>query len=134
MDSETSETMSRVSHAAAIGGVSGTFDNYQRESQQTAIYPHQGRNLLYPVLGLLSEAGEIADRMKRVIRDEGGDVSATRRSELKAELGDVLWYLSQVATELELSLQEIAEGNLLKLAERQQRGTLRHHGADQLAV
>ena|SRR5215216_1422490 len=100
------------------------FDEYQTLARGTAIYPRQGDNYLYPVLGLLGEAGEVAGHVKLVVRDHGGRMDAAAQRDLRAELGDVLWYLSQTAYELGISLDEIAEHNLSKLGARQQAGTL----------
>ncbi len=100
------------------------FETYQRESRQTAIYPAIGHAVVYPTLGLANEAGEVAGKIKKIFRDKGGVFGDAEREALKGELGDVLWYLAQVATELELSLDEIATANIAKLRSRQVRGTL----------
>lgn len=100
------------------------FDEYQALARKTAIYPHQGNNYLYPVLGLLGEAGEVAGHVKLVVRDHEGRIDAAARRDLRAELGDVLWYLSQAAYELGISLEEVAEYNLSKLTARRLSGTL----------
>ncbi|RJQ30756.1 hypothetical protein C4572_03720 [Candidatus Parcubacteria bacterium] len=101
-----------------------TFEQYQKQSRETAIYPDKGRNFIYPTLGLAGEAGEVAEKIKKVLRDKGGIVDETVRQELAKELGDVLWYLSQIATELNLSLEEIAAKNIEKLLSRKGRGVL----------
>ncbi len=98
--------------------------DYQRASRATAIYPGAGENLLYPTLGLCGEAGEVADKVKKLLRDDGGALSAERREALGAELGDVLWYVAQLASELGLALEDVAAGNLAKLASRADRGAL----------
>jgi NTP pyrophosphatase (non-canonical NTP hydrolase) len=103
------------------------LSDYQRRSRRTAEYPREAW-LAYPALGLAGEAGEVAERVKKAIRDEGGVVSEERRAALEKELGDVLWYVAQLATELELELDEIAERNLEKLLSRQQRGMLSGDG------
>jgi NTP pyrophosphatase (non-canonical NTP hydrolase) len=100
---------------------------YQSRSRQTAKYPRDAR-LAYPALGLAGEAGEVAEHIKKAIRDDGGFVTPERRQALARELGDVLWYVSQLASELELDLAEIAEGNLDKLLSRQRRGVLSGSG------
>ena len=104
-----------------------TFTEYQLKSRGTAIYPEAGKNITYPVLGLVGEAGEIANKVKKIYRDDGGELSQERRQALKDELGDVIWYLSQVATELNLNLDDIASDNLVKLFSRKERGVL--HGS-----
>lgn len=104
------------------------FNEYQKESRKTAVYPNAGSDWVYPVLGLVGEAGEIADKMKKVIRDDGNIISEEKKSEVKKELGDVLWYISQIAFELGLSLDDIAKGNIEKLSSRMDRGTLSGSG------
>lgn len=104
------------------------FSEYQTKSRATAQYPTIGHPVIYPVLGLANEAGEVAGKIKKVFRDKGGEISAETREALQSELGDVLWYLSQVCTELEISLDDVAESNLAKLLNRQQRGKIRGDG------
>ena len=104
------------------------FSDYQRRSRVTAQYPTIGHPVIYPVLGLANEAGEVAGKIKKVFRDKGGEISAETREALQAELGDVLWYISQVCTELEISLDDVAESNLAKLLDRQSRGKIRGDG------
>jgi NTP pyrophosphatase (non-canonical NTP hydrolase) len=102
---------------------------YQRLSRSTAQYP-RNEALTYPALGLAGEAGEFADHAKKVIRDDGGLVTPERREAMAKELGDVLWYVAQLSTELELDLDEIARQNLEKLRSRQARGVLAGSGDD----
>lgn len=106
------------------------FDEYQTKSRKTAGYPAIGHPVIYPALGLVNEAGEVAGKIKKVFRDKGGEINDETRSALKAELGDVLWYVAQVCTELGLSLDEVAGYNLEKLYSRLERGTLRGDGDD----
>lgn len=107
-----------------------TFDNYQKLSRRTAIYPDKGSNYIYPVLGLVGEAGEVAEKIKKVIRDNDGVMGEERKQVIKKELGDVLWYIAQLATELGLSMDEIAQMNIDKLLSRMQRGALHGDGDD----
>lgn len=100
------------------------FKEYQKRSRKTAFYPDAGGNYIYPTLGLVGEAGEVAEKIKKVLRDDGGEVSSEKRVEIEKELGDVLWYLAQVASELGLSLEDIAQKNLEKLSSRKERGVL----------
>jgi NTP pyrophosphatase (non-canonical NTP hydrolase) len=104
------------------------FNDYQKKSRATAKYPAIGHGVIYPTLGLTNEAGEVAGKIKKVFRDKDGAIDDQTREALKSELGDVLWYLSQVATELELSLDEIAEHNIQKLLDRQARGKIQGDG------
>jgi NTP pyrophosphatase (non-canonical NTP hydrolase) len=105
-----------------------TFKEFQEESRKTVIYPKLGLNYVYPVLGLSGETGEVAEKFKKIIRDKNGVVSEEDRAEIAKELGDVIWYLSQICTELDLSFESIAENNLKKLKDRQNRNTLKGNG------
>jgi NTP pyrophosphatase (non-canonical NTP hydrolase) len=105
------------------------LSEYQRQSRRTAEYPREAW-LAYPALGLAGEAGEVAEHAKKAIRDEGGKVSHERRAAMSKELGDVLWYVAQLASELGLDLEEIANQNLEKLFSRQARGVLSGSGDD----
>ncbi|MFA5086090.1 MAG: nucleoside triphosphate pyrophosphohydrolase family protein [Candidatus Paceibacterota bacterium] len=104
-----------------------TFEEYQAESRKTAIYPDKDNNFIYPTLGLAGEAGEVAEKVKKVLRDGNGIVSDEKREEIKKELGDVLWYLANLSTELKIPFEEVASKNIEKLQSRQQRGEL--HGS-----
>lgn len=104
------------------------FSNYQTKSRVTAQYPAIGHPVIYPTLGLVNEAGEVAGKIKKIFRDKHGVIGEAEREALKAELGDVLWYIAQVCTELGLSLDEVAETNLTKLLDRQARGTIQGDG------
>ena len=103
------------------------LSEYQRASRRTAEYPRAAW-LAYPALGLAGEAGEVAEHAKKAIRDDAGEVSEERRAAMAKELGDVLWYVAQLASELGLDLDEIAQGNLEKLLSRQRRGVLSGSG------
>ncbi|MFA4999875.1 MAG: nucleoside triphosphate pyrophosphohydrolase family protein [Patescibacteria group bacterium] len=101
-----------------------TFAEYQKESQRTALYPNKGGNYVYPTLGLAGETGEVAEKIKKIIRDKDGQIGNTDREELKKELGDVLWYIAQIATELGIDLENIAMENIKKLLSRLERGQI----------
>ncbi len=105
-----------------------TFEEYQKESRKTAIYPDIGRNFVYPTLGLTGEVGEVAEKVKKILRDNAGIVSNERRDEIQKELGDVLWYIAQLATEFDISLEDTAWKNLQKLFSRKERGVLHGDG------
>jgi NTP pyrophosphatase (non-canonical NTP hydrolase) len=105
------------------------LSEYQRLSRRTAEYPRTDW-LAYPALGLAGEAGEVAEHAKKAIRDDAGTISEERRAAMAKELGDVLWYVAQLASELELDLSDIAETNLEKLLSRQRRGVLSGSGDD----
>ena len=104
-----------------------TFKEYQEEARKTAIYPNLGSNFIYPTLGLAGEAGEVAEKIKKVLRDNNGMVSEEKKQELTKELGDVLWYIANLSVELNLSMEDVALKNLEKLKSRQERNEL--HGS-----
>ena len=104
------------------------INHYQRESRKTAIYPDIGKNAIYPTLGLVGESGEVADKVKKILRDNAGVFDKKSKDEIKLELGDVLWYVSQLATEMGFELEEIAQSNLKKLFSRQSRGRISGSG------
>ena len=103
------------------------FNAYQKKAHSTALYP-QEIGLAYVALGLAGEAGEIANKTKKVYRDHNGELTREKRTELAKELGDVLWYVAGVATELGFSLEDIASLNLKKLSARKEAGTLQGDG------
>lgn len=116
---------------------------YQIGTEKTAIYRdgvadaikdggfiENWANLAYCVLGLNGEAGELANNVKKIIRDEGGFVKQDMKDKLFKELGDCHWYLSQIATELGFKTNDILDYNLSKLASRQERGVLQGAGDD----
>lgn len=108
-----------------------TLDEYQAKAQKTAIYPaFGGQGWVYPALGLAGEAGELANKLKKVIRDTNGKLTGEAKESLKGELGDSLWYVSQLARELGFSLQEVADSNIAKLAGRQKGGKIGGSGDD----
>ena len=106
------------------------LNHYQKESRKTALYPDVGRNSIYPTLGLVGEAGEVADKVKKILRDNNGVFDKESKDSIKFELGDVLWYISQLASELGYELDEVANANLKKLKSRKIRGKLNGSGDD----
>jgi NTP pyrophosphatase (non-canonical NTP hydrolase) len=104
------------------------FETYQRESRKTWNLVVTDHPIVYPTLGLANEAGEVAGKVKKIFRDKGGQITEDDRRALKGELGDVLWYLTQICTELDLTLEEVARANLEKLFSRQERGQIRGEG------
>ncbi|NOZ82019.1 MAG: nucleoside triphosphate pyrophosphohydrolase family protein [Candidatus Micrarchaeota archaeon] len=102
-----------------------TFSEYQKESRKTAVYP---RGIIYPALGLGGEAGEVLEKIKKIIRDREGKVDAEVLEKISKELGDVLWYIAQLCTELGLDMEEVARKNLEKLFSRKERGVLKGEG------
>ena len=112
------------------------FDEYQRLSRKTVRYPRLGPHdgpyvgWIYPALGLAGEAGEVEERVKKMIRDSDLQVTSDLKDKIRKELGDVLWYVSQLATELGMSLDDIATCNLGKLDSRTARGVIGGEGDD----
>lgn len=104
-----------------------TLNEYQEKALQTAIYPPE-HAIVYPTLGLTGEAGEVADKVKKTIRDFNGTFSSGRRLEIAMELGDVLWYAATLARDLGFSLDEVAGMNIDKLASRAHRGKIHGEG------
>jgi NTP pyrophosphatase (non-canonical NTP hydrolase) len=103
------------------------FNEYQKMARGTAIYAGAGNNFIYPALGLCGESGEVAEKIKKIIRDGNGVVSEEQKRELEKELGDVLWYVANLGVELGLEMDDIASKNIAKLKSRQDRGVL--HGS-----
>ncbi len=104
------------------------FNEYQKEAKKTAIYKDSGNNFIYPTLGLAGEAGEVANKIKKVLRSGQTKLTADQVQEIKKELGDVLWYIAQMSTELDLELDDVATNNIEKLASRNDRGVLHADG------
>lgn len=106
------------------------FENYQKAATLTAIYPGKSESLglAYTALGLAGESGEVAEKIKKVLRDKSGTVDDETRDAIKKELGDVLWYLAAIATELDLDLGDVAQANLEKLSSRKSRAVLSGSG------
>lgn len=105
-----------------------TFNEYQKLSRTTAIYPKIGHGVIYPTLGISDEAGEVAGKIKKIFRDKNGVFNELDIQEIKKELGDVLWYISQIASELEINLEDVASKNIEKLLDRKNRGVLKGSG------
>jgi len=99
------------------------FNSYQRTATKTAIYPAEHK-ILYPALGLAGEAGEVANKVKKIYRDHDGVLTDEYREMLSAELGDCLWYVAAIASELGVSLGEVAMNNVDKLTDRKLRNKL----------
>ena len=104
------------------------FDLYQDAAESTAVYPNKGDNLYYPALGLAGEAGEVCEKIKKIMRDQKGHFTEDNVEEISKELGDVLWYVAMLAVEFNIALSSVAEDNMKKLADRQERGVLKGSG------
>ena len=106
------------------------INHYQNEARKTAIYPDIGKNAIYPTLGLVGESGEVADKVKKILRDKEGVFDQESKDAIKFELGDVLWYISQLSSELGYELEDIANSNLQKLNDRKKRDKISGSGDD----
>ena len=100
------------------------LDRYQEECWETAIYPEKGNNLYYPSLGLAGEVGEVCNKIKKIMRDQHGVPTKEQKKDISLELGDVLWYVATLLTELDSHFGCVAENNIAKLQDRQDRGVL----------
>ena len=105
-----------------------TFEEYQTQADSTAMYPNMGDNFIYPTLGLAGETGEVVEKVKKIIRDDGSAVREEKKEEIKKELGDVLWYIARLSAELGFTINEVAELNIKKLNSRKERGVLHGNG------
>ena len=103
------------------------LNEYQAIAEKTAVYPKDVA-LVYGALGLTGEAGEVAEKIKKMIRDDDGELTEERRQLLKKELGDVLWYIATLAREMNFSLEEIAQHNVEKLQARLEQNKLNGDG------
>lgn len=101
-----------------------TLDEYQQLALETAIYPSP---IIYPTLGLTGEAGEVSDKVKKVLRDNNSIFTEDKKTEIAKEVGDVLWYCATLSHDIGYTLEEIAQMNYDKLRSRQLRGKL--HGS-----
>jgi NTP pyrophosphatase (non-canonical NTP hydrolase) len=113
------------------------LNKYQEKAKETAIFPSvtinggsnkEAVNYIYPALGLVGEAGEVAEKIKKLIRDKGGLVEEKDRELLKKELGDVLWYIAALADVFQIELEDIAKTNIDKLKSRQERNKINGSG------
>ena len=105
------------------------LDMYQQVAKTTAIYPRE-QAIIYPTLGLTGEAGEVANKVKKIIRDGTNKNSENLVQEISAEIGDCLWYISVLADDIGVKLSDIANSNLEKLENRKKKGTIHGSGDD----
>lgn len=102
------------------------MNEYQDEALKTAIV--KDNNILYTVLGISGEAGEVSEKMKKIIRDQDGVMTEENKKELAKEIGDVLWYLAVFADEIGYTLDKIGRMNIKKLKDRKKRGVIHGEG------
>ena len=105
-----------------------TFQQYQEVAWSTAIFPNKGKDLIYPVLKLNGESGEVAEKLGKIIRDKESYVSMEDKRALVDELGDVLWYINAIAITLGVDLEDVAQRNIEKLESRKDRNVLHGEG------
>lgn len=114
-----------------------TFEEYQDKAASTALYPTcfvEGEDedndvaWVYPAFGLVGETGELIEKLKKIIRNNNGEIRPEQYEDLEKELGDVLWYLSALCSELGLDLDEVAEKNIKKLQYRMERDVIKSEG------
>ncbi len=103
------------------------FNEYQKDAMKNKVYGY-GDNIIYPTLGLTNEAGEVAGKVKKVLRDYEGKFEGENLNKIADEVGDVLWYLAALAEDLGFTLDEIAERNITKLTDRRNRGVIQGSG------
>lgn len=103
------------------------FEEYQTQASQTAIYGDE-YTIVYPALGLVNEAGEVVGKVKKVLRDNGGKFTPEQREMIGDEVGDVLWYMAALCTDLGIPMERIAQNNINKLNSRLARGVLQGSG------
>ena len=104
-----------------------TLNEYQHGALETAVYPEDKR-IIYPTLGLAGESGEVAEKVKKVYRDNKSEFTEERKEAVALEIGDVLWYCATLANDLGYSLEEVAQMNLAKLRSRKERGRIAGDG------
>ncbi|XKT74579.1 MAG: nucleoside triphosphate pyrophosphohydrolase family protein [Patescibacteria group bacterium UBA2163] len=106
------------------------FNDYQTKASSTNTQTEKGAQfmLMYLSMGLAGESGEVVEKLKKVVRNDDGVVTDEKREDLKKELGDVLWYLSQFADALGISFDDVAEANIAKLADRAKRDVIKSEG------
>lgn len=119
--------LKRDEHGVIYHAQISTIDEYQTAALDSAVYPKSAA-IVYPTLGLTGETGEVADKVKKVIRDKNGDFdNEDIRKEIAKELSDVMWYAATLAHDLGYSLTDICQLNIQKLQSRKLRGVL--HGS-----
>ena len=104
------------------------LNEYQKESRKTAVYKSVEGKFIYPLLGLAGETGEVIEKFKKMLRNDDGVITDEFRLAIKKELGDVLWYISNLAVELKLDLDDIASTNIEKLFSRKERSVISGSG------
>lgn len=105
-----------------------TFEEYQKFTETTIVFPRVKERLIYLTLGLAGESGEVAEKVKKILRDKNGEMSEETKKDLIKEVGDVLWYISELSRELGFKLEDVAKINMEKLQSRKDRNQLHGDG------
>jgi NTP pyrophosphatase (non-canonical NTP hydrolase) len=103
------------------------FNDYQKQAVANKVYGY-GQPVVYPALGLAEESGEVLGNVKKMLRDDGGQITPSRHTRLVSELGDVLWYISAIAHDMGVSLDDIASKNIEKISDRRSRNVVHGEG------
>lgn len=117
-----------IAKISSLQGILYTFKQYQAEASVTANYPIISANYIYPAIGLAGECGELLNKIKKIFRDDQGMLTEARIEQLSGELGDILWYIAELATKLNLPLERIALENIQKLQSRNERRKITGEG------
>jgi NTP pyrophosphatase (non-canonical NTP hydrolase) len=105
-----------------------TFEKYQKLAKKTAVYPKISKGFIYPLLGLAGETGEVFEKIKKVFRDKKGKIDKDYLQMIELEIGDILWYVANLCSELGLSLDEVAQKNIKKVFDRKKRNKIKGFG------
>jgi NTP pyrophosphatase (non-canonical NTP hydrolase) len=105
-----------------------TFKKYQKLARKTAVYPKIGKSFIYPLLGLAGETGEVFEKFKKIFRDKNGKLDKDFLKMIELEIGDILWYLANLCSELELSFENVAKTNIKKVFDRKRRNKIKGAG------
>lgn len=104
------------------------LNEYQDKAKATARYPEIVPPYVYLALGLAGEAGEVVEKLKKLVRNKEGDLTGFDVENFKKELGDVLWYVTNLAEQFGFTLEDVAKANIEKLTSRIERGVLKSEG------
>ena len=104
------------------------FNEYQKKAATPSAYPKLEGPFMFPLVGMGGELGEIFEKVKKLFRDQGGNITQEFKDDIKKEIGDVLWYLTMFAQEFDITLEEVAQANLDKCIDRKKRNVVRGDG------
>ena len=118
----TAETFQIEAHKFADYPIPLIYEDFQEHTVTRLL------NFTYPALGLVEEAGEVAGKYAKAVRDCNGNIDADRREAIKKELGDVMWFVAELCTQLDLTLEDVMAANIEKLTSRKNRGVIKGSG------